>query len=389
MKRTFFVCFLFLILLSHLLKSILDLPVSVGVLFSPVILVFLLIFYKKVPRLDVFLFFYFYLAYFLLLSFFSVLESGEIKHLIQVASFTTFPLACVILGYNASEMVIRRSLLIFFVLLLVFVILERISHFASIDILGVRELSLSLQDSDSPVLGRAVGLYGNPNELGFVAGLLFFVMVYLGVRIGVAFSLSVVLIFLSASRGSLVAFILALSFFVMINPRNSNKLVMVLFTLVFLAVLGQSLEFLNFETNLARFFEVLSILDSRNFQGRVDYWESVVSLESPVLGTWIPPQLYFGHAIDNAYLYIFAQGGILGLLVFSLFFLFLVVFCFKEFDKNRKAISLSLLIFVSVNSITMLGLLGAGVGGIFWLYLGVFFRRFWCLSGGFRRARYF
>ncbi len=301
----------------------------------------------------------------------SVMVSQELKHIVQVSTLSLFPFCCVLLGYNISEVHIKNILLVFSIALLLFVFVERISLFLGLNIFGIRDLSLIIQDRDIPIFGRALGIYSNPNELGFVAGAMFFFFVYLGFNFKIALFISLPLIIFSASRGSLVAFLIGFMVIVFSCRKYFFKMLSFFVVMSTLVLFGMFSFAENVEDDVSRFYEIFDVLNSKNFIGRVDFWESVISRDDIAWGTIVPPQLVLGHAIDNAYFFMLSQGGFLALFTYSWLYVFLMFVSLREKLLIRKASAIGFLFFVGINSVTMLGFIGVSTGGIFWLFVGV------------------
>jgi hypothetical protein len=196
---------------------------------------------------------------------------------------------------------------------------------------------LSLQAvSGVLVQARSSGLFFNPNELGLWAGMAAIIAwVLLPGRLRVAgVILGIGTLVLSQSRGASVALIVAATFGVVmafaqrrvsgrraLNGAISFVVVVVVVGLV-IAVVGLP------ATILPRFESLLAVLSQgpsadANLAGRLDYWQAVISLNAYYpWGTWGPPELLLGTAVDSSWFQAFAQGSVpyaaaLGLLFVS------------------------------------------------------------------------
>lgn len=174
------------------------------------------------------------------------------------------------------------------------------------------------------VQARGTGLYFNPNELGLWAGvavILAWTMLPPRLR-SIGVTLALVTLILSQSRGALVALVVALAAggvwsVVRGRPGRSTALRTVLsfafaglIVAVVVAAIGPSREL------LSRFGALLDVLTQGpradvNLAGRLDYWSAVLNLNLVYpWGTWGPPEMILGTAVDSSWFRAFSQGSV-------------------------------------------------------------------------------
>jgi len=196
---------------------------------------------------------------------------------------------------------------------------------------------LSLQGlSGILVQGRASGLYFNPNELGLWAGMaavLAWVMLPPRLRF-VAITMTVLTLLLSQSRGAIVAMACALGAGVVLSVARGRVSItsgtrgILTIGIVGLLVGAAALLIGLPDAAVERFGSLIAVLTQgpmadANLAGRLDYWSAVTALNSLYpLGTWGPPELLLGTAVDSSWFAAFAQGSVpyaaaLGLLLIS------------------------------------------------------------------------
>ena len=174
------------------------------------------------------------------------------------------------------------------------------------------------------IQARGTGLYFNPNELGLWAGvavILAWTMLPPRIR-SLGITLAVVTLFLSQSRGAVVALLVALAaggVWSVARGRmtRSGALRTVLsfavagiVVAIVVATIGPSKDF------LVRFGALLDVVSQgpradANLAGRLDYWSAVMDLN--VLypwGTWGPPETILGTAVDSSWFRAFSQGSV-------------------------------------------------------------------------------
>jgi hypothetical protein len=174
------------------------------------------------------------------------------------------------------------------------------------------------------VQARGTGLYFNPNELGFwagVAAILSWTMLPPRLR-GVGVSFSVLTLFLSQSRGASVALVAVLIVGAVLSVARRPAGLSTLFRAVLsfgVAGLVAAVAVLAIEpsgTLVGRFGALLDVVTQGpravpNLAGRLDYWAAVVDLNAVYpWGTWGPPEMVLGTAVDSSWFQTFAQGSV-------------------------------------------------------------------------------
>ena len=177
---------------------------------------------------------------------------------------------------------------------------------------------LSLQAlSGVLVQTRSSGLYFNPNELGLWAGMAALIgWSILPSRLRVpGVTLAVGTLLLSQSRGASVALVAALCVAVVLAfGQRSVSAERAMKALVSLGVVGGLVVVA---------VSVIGLPAVTNLAGRLDYWHAVIALNAFYpWGTWGPPELLLGTAIDSSWFQAFAQGSVpyaaaLGVLLLS------------------------------------------------------------------------
>ena len=186
------------------------------------------------------------------------------------------------------------------------------------------------------VQARSSGLYFNPNELGLWSGM----AVIIGWSIlpsrlrvlGVLLAAGTLL--LSQSRGATVALVVAATVAVAlafalghVSPARFARAAISL--AVVLGIVVAAVVVIGLPTaEIQRFSSLLAVLSQgpqadANLAGRLDYWQAVTALNAFYpWGTWGPPELLLGTAVDSSWFQAFAQGSVpyaaaLGLLLVS------------------------------------------------------------------------
>jgi hypothetical protein len=186
------------------------------------------------------------------------------------------------------------------------------------------------------VQARSSGLYFNPNELGLWAGIalvLAWAIVQGRLRY-LAILLALLTLLLSQSRGVSVALLAALAAGVglamterRISLASAAKTMGVVAVIVMIAG-GAALIFGIPDAAVQRFNSLIAVVTQgaqadANLAGRLDYWSAVTNLNAIYpWGTFGPPELLLGTAVDSSWFETFAQGSIpyaatLGLLLLS------------------------------------------------------------------------
>lgn len=201
--------------------------------------------------------------------------------------------------------------------------------------LAAWDQSTQLDYSESYVIvGRSVGLFVNPNTLGFWAVLGYWAALCLmkGYERRVIAGCSLIALVLSQSRGALAALLASLAAETIATlARNvahgqirSEKLRQVLMIGAVAALIGGTLWAL--EPGLPLQVPILSSMQERyrgglsvigagvsadeNLQARVAVWKDAVTfVQDRLFGTKGPPQVIFGASIDNEYVRALLQGG--------------------------------------------------------------------------------
>lgn len=191
------------------------------------------------------------------------------------------------------------------------------------------------------LLGRTGGLYTSPNIFGTVGGLTLIFAAFGRLTRGQRVSLVVpalAVLFVTQSRSAILAVAVAIAMGALFKERRSEivqwqtvvtwVLVMVLVVATLAGVSAMFPRYLEILTG--RITSAAHILTEgpaadRNFAGRVVFWKSAWQLlqERP-LGTWGPPELVLGSAVDNDYLRFALQGGILYAGVWILYLVWLM-----------------------------------------------------------------
>ncbi len=175
------------------------------------------------------------------------------------------------------------------------------------------------------VQARATGLYFNPNELGLWAGtaaILAWTIVTPRRRLAIVI-LAVGTLVLSQSRGATVALVAAASVGAAMAVlrgrmgasgavRTAVSLGLAAAVAAIIVVAVQPSEGL-----VDRFSALVAVWTQgpradANLAGRLDYWSSVIDLNAVYpWGTWGPPEMLLGTAVDSSWFRVFAQGSVL------------------------------------------------------------------------------
>jgi hypothetical protein len=184
---------------------------------------------------------------------------------------------------------------------------------------------LSLQGLNGVLVqARSSGLYFNPNELGLWAGIA--LVLAWGLLEGrmryVAILLALLTLLLSQSRGVTVALLAALVAGVglamaerRISLASAAKTMAVAAVIVMIAG-AAALVFGIPEAAVQRFNSLIAVVTQgaqadANLAGRLDYWSAVTNLNATYpWGTFGPPELLLGTAVDSSWFETFAQGSV-------------------------------------------------------------------------------
>jgi hypothetical protein len=231
----------------------------------------------------------------------------------------------------------------------------------------------------SLVQGRGTGLYFNPNELGLwagVAAILAWTMLAGSWRV-VGVTLAVMTLVVSQSRGASVALVatavVGVLLAVLRGRGTASGMARAALT-VGLAAVAAVVVVVVFEPGeglVDRFGALLTVWAEgpradANLAGRLDYWASVLDLN--VLypwGTWGPPELLLGSAVDSSWFQAFAQGSMPYVAALSL--LLIAPFGIRNTKFGDAAALTAVLIAVAGLTQTPFGYPAAT---IFWALLG-------------------
>ncbi|MBE0417450.1 MAG: O-antigen ligase family protein [Coriobacteriia bacterium] len=176
--------------------------------------------------------------------------------------------------------------------------------------------------------GRVGGLYTSPNVLGTLGGLALvcaaFGRVLTRQRIALVVP-ALAILFVTQSRGVMVGTFLAIAVGWLSRERSRRRVRwQSVLTWALIAVLAagavvgaaavfpQYIAALSERINSAARILTEGVQADRNFAGRVAFWGSAWELlQQRVLGTFGPPEMMLGSAVDNDYLRFALQGGFL------------------------------------------------------------------------------
>ena len=173
------------------------------------------------------------------------------------------------------------------------------------------------------VQARSTGLFFNPNELGLWAGtgaILGWTLLSRRLRLA-GVGLAVVTLLLSQSRGASVALVAAVLVGVALATLRGRTtvagaargaialLVAASLAVVAVVVFEPSQGLIDRFSALAAVWTQGPQADA-NLAGRLDYWSAVIDLNAVYpWGTWGPPELLLGSAVDSTWFSVFAQGS--------------------------------------------------------------------------------
>lgn len=239
---------------------------------------------------------------------------------------------------------------------------------------------LSFQDIYGAfVQARGTGLYFNPNELGLWAGaaaLLAWSIVTSRWRLPVI-TLAVLTLLLSQSRGASVALLAALAVGIAMAfirgrvsaPEAARTAISVgLAAIVAVAVVVAVQP----SQGLVDRFGALAAVWAQgpradaNLAGRLEYWASVIDLNAIYpWGTWGPPEMLLGSAVDSTWFRVLAQGSVpyVGALVL------LLVSPFTIRGSKLGDVLIMLTVLIAVAGLTQTPL-NYPIALLFWVLLG-------------------
>jgi O-Antigen ligase len=230
------------------------------------------------------------------------------------------------------------------------------------------------------VQARGTGLYFNPNELGLWAGaavILAWTMLPSRLR-GIGVTLAVVTLLLSQSRGASVALVAALVVGAVLSVARGRAGPSTWFRAVLsfgVAGLVAAVVVLAIEPAgalVGRFGALLDVLTKGptadpNLAGRLDYWSAVMNLNVVYpWGTWGPPEMLLGTAIDSSWYEAFAQGSVPYAATLALLLIAPLAVRNTRFGRGLVLVA----VLVAVAGLTQTPL-GYPVIYIFWALLGV------------------
>lgn len=181
---------------------------------------------------------------------------------------------------------------------------------------------------DYVIVSRSTGLFVNSNVFGLWSALAVVLMVsfYSGWRLILGLSVALLGVYSSQSRTAwlalAVAAVVALAWHLYLGRIDKVVVpmvgLMVCGGVLYLTGAFSGLVEVGAQTRLA---SALGGQDE-NLLGRFDAWRAILkTLDAYPLGTWGPPQMIVGQSIDNQYLAMWAQGGLLLLVSYGWLFL--------------------------------------------------------------------
>jgi hypothetical protein len=306
-----------------------------------------------------------YGGYMSLVTVAGVFISQSPLQLVQIVIFLLLPFGLLVLGQNASREGLQRFLIGVLVVIFTFTVLERLGFWFGFGALGLSEFSLRMKlhaheiGGQFPVLGRATGVFINPNTLGYVAGcLLFSILILSKVNVGIwqmiLSIMSILLIAMSGSRGSMLALGAAILTY-LVYMRSGRALIYVTLLAIFLTLayfVAASQNASTFALFLDRIQNDWNV-ESGSWTGRLQFWSSVWERGNLPIGTLVSPELALGHAIDSFYVRVMAQGGVIGLATGVLLFVGLGLQG-GRLPTHLKGPYMALVVFMLVNGFSML-----------------------------------
>ena len=228
---------------------------------------------------------------------------------------------------------------------------------------------------------RLGGWIMNPNELGMLAslnGALAYVMLTKGEKVEKIFPLisiavAIAILFLTASRSSLIGFVIIIGILILRSNSKKLKVTMILGMLILVPL---AIRFIIFK-NEGGISEVLSMT------GRIPFWTALLNegiVKEPFFGygfmriNYIDHfqglNTYAGNMTHNTFLQVLMNLGFVGFFIA----LFQVILTIKNYLKNKRTVYgdffIALFIPVMINSFTEFGIFGdANYGILFWQFL--------------------
>lgn len=177
---------------------------------------------------------------------------------------------------------------------------------------------------------RAVGMVGNPNELGFMLALFCIISLYIlfykkfKVTTLILFVFQFISVLFTLSRGALIALLSGIFLIIILRLptiiNRKNKVLSYLTTVaIFISILGMLYAFINqsvfFEENILWRFEKIRDIDSDNsWQTRLYHWQENIDLfkKDPLFGVGPLRRAEMKFASDNEWLLLLRSYGIIG-----------------------------------------------------------------------------
>lgn len=205
---------------------------------------------------------------------------------------------------------------------------------------------------------RPVGMTGNPNVLGFIFTLTSLISTFCifarkeKVKYILIFFVNLLVLFITLSRSSLVAFIggFLIIIFIAAIVKGLFKLdikrisSMVLLILFIVASTNLLLKNTNFEENILwRFESLLTIEEDNSWNARVSNWNETIDLikENPIMGVGTMSRSSASTVVDNEWLLLLRSFGLLGVIYYVLLYLIPYI---KSKKSEYKVIELSILV---------------------------------------------
>jgi hypothetical protein len=302
-------------------------------------------------------------------------------------------LSLIILGYFISHYKISQkwmeNYLVIYILIQVFFALTQFLYWKGILHLGIMDpiikWDLKIQDSDKVIYGRSIGLFSNPNILGFWSVTTFWLAFFLlkGIKRKIGLVLVIVVLALSQSRGSIVTLLATLSiyyFYITIKGRQLNRALKGSMYLIISLAIGYLL-IINIEALEPFLYRLISafgiftngISSDSNLSGRFEAWKLVINVFfSYPFGTLGSPELIIGSFIDNEWVRLLIQGSFVFIIAFLM--LFWNIYKLGGIGGNLGTLLRLLLLCILLNGITQIPLSYSAVY-MFWFFIGILLRK--------------
>lgn len=379
------VCIMSDILFFNIYGTIVPLYMVFG--FVSLIIIFLN--YPKLILPRKFIFIYIWFIVLILLSVVGVLLSGNIKNLAQIYIYIIMPFTFLYYGYILNTNILFLPFKFLIILCTFFSFVQFLNFSLGFDFFGLSSYIVNFIKDKQINLGveeigaRATGFFVNPNILGFYAGLSLFLFLFKrylenNTKSNIYIILSIVCILLSISRTSIVGAVLGLTVIYLMSFKKISGIQHLKIIVCIGIFLSATIYFFSKFSNdyyLDRLLEIKNVssgdyTQSVNLDSRFDAWINITKeLEKYPFGTIVPPQLILPYSPDSQFVYFYAQGGILLLLLFVvlLFSLTLLVYF-----KNKSMLGcISFLIFSSFTLVVF----NTFTVSVFWLMLGLIYSK--------------